>query len=113
MFILYSCLMSEPELAFELKPLTPEVDQQSNVKTSCGEIVHCLNFVGFDQGLNRFQLQDDFSFHQDVGSEIAYRYTFIKNVDPFFFFGSQARFAQFDQQGLPINRFQEARPRTR
>ena len=101
--------MIAPIFVFELKRIAAEVDQQPVINLRCGKVIHQLSLMTRNEGRNRFQLQDQAIFHNDVGDIIPDTNTFVVNPNRDFLFSVNPGTLQLKDQGVFVDFFQISR----
>ena len=63
--------------------LCPKVEQDGEAQAGSGQVVVGLGFVGFGQGRDGFELQDDLAVHHEISDVFADQATFVCNRQAF------------------------------
>ena len=102
--------MKNAILALEFKTGSAKVDQKANIYTRGSEVIDQLDFVCRSQGLDGFEFNYDLISDAYIRDKMAYPYVFIINVDWVLAHKRQACLGEFVDQGILINRLEEAWP---
>jgi hypothetical protein len=61
----------EAGLSFKFQPDRSKTQEQSQFDAGRGQVIDQLYFIGHDQSVDGFQLQQHAIFHQQIGGKIA------------------------------------------
>ena len=94
--------------SFKFETFGSKIEEETQVKFSCREIVHELNGMNYRKPFNGLCFDNQTIIDKKIGVKIADLNVFIKNVESFFAFKENIVFLKLDFQRIAVNGFQKS-----